>query len=237
MPSNKNSLIASTRSGRNRRRNKRASRDSPGAFVNDAWALSKRALKGVNALRRLINTEYKICDTTGTASTMSQGGALAHLTAIAQGTNISERVGDSLKTQHIEFRGHVFINVAALFSSYRVVIFRDLENTGSAPVGSDLLKQAGTANAPTSPYTYVNNTIGDVPNRFTILYDEMGVVCNNGQENAILEYTSSLTQHVRYSGTAGGNTREGALYLAIFSSEAVNPPSMTWDIRLWYTDD
>jgi len=230
--------LAANKRGRPRqRRSTRAPRDSPGAFVNDAWSLSKRAIRGINELRKLINTEFKFVDITGSGSVITQSGAFAHITSIAQGTDVSQRTGDSLKTQYIEFKAHLLINNSATRTMYRVIVFRDLENTGSVPVGTDLLKQAGTGNAPTSPFTYANLTRGDVPNRFTILLDEIGTLCINGQENAVLDFASHLTQHVRYSSTGAGNVREGALFVAFFSNESTNTPTVDWDIRLFYTDD
>jgi len=208
-----------------------------GQFAEDAWSLGKRAFKGVNALRKLINIEFKRFDTTDTGRAMSQAGAVLQMSQIPQGLDRHNRVGDSIRTQYLKFSGQIFISGSAIRSIARVMIVRDKENLGSAPAGSDILTTAGTSNATSCGYNYFNTSIGSTGGRFTVLYDEAVALSVTGDQSAYLHFQTPLSQHIRYSGSGATATREGSLWVVLLTNESTNVPTIDWDAQLQFTDD
>ncbi len=194
----------------------------------------------MNEIRKLVNIETKRFDITAAAFGTSQAGTVGQLNNMAQGADFNQRVGDSIRTQRLQFKAHVKMAAAATQTVVRVIIFRDHENTGTAaaPVGSDLLTRAGNPEVVCSPYNYFNYPQGPMsPGRFTVLYDEAVTLSITGEQNAYLNHDVPLSQHARYSGTAAANTREGALMVLFYCNEAVNTATADWCATLWYTDD
>jgi len=208
-----------------------------GRYAEDAFSLGKRTLKGLNELRKLINIEFKRFDVTVTGGTTSQAGAVAQLSQIAQGTDFNTRVGDSIRTQHICFNAQYFLTGASVQAIVRCIIVRDNENTGSAPSGSDVLTQAGTANATVSPHSYINFPIGQTQGRFKVLFDEITSMSSTGEINALMHHEQPLGQHIRYKGSLATDTREGSLWIMFFTNLAAATPTVDWSVYVTYTDD
>jgi hypothetical protein len=228
-------MISKTR--RRRRRNRRQN-DSIGKFADDAWALSKRAIRGLNEVRKLLNVEYKYNDEKGNGVALTQAGNIGALTEIDQGDGNTTRDGNSIKTVDLQFAANIFIDSAATRSTARVIIFRDHENQGSHPAGSDLIQTASNAVATVSPYNTLNTAMGpESSGRFTILYDETVCLSITGEQVANLEARMTLGQHVRWSTATGTDTREGALFIAFFSNEATNTPTTDWFVRVRFIDN
>ena len=208
-----------------------------GEYAQDAYSLGVRTWKGLNAIRKLVNIEFKRFDINANGSTTSQAGSAYQLSQIAQGTDNGQRVGNSLRCQRLSFRAHILINGSATRSAVRAIIVRDLENTGSAPAGSDVLTSAGGANCVTSNYAYTTHGIGTLPGRFTILFDETVTLSITGNQNALFKLDLPMSQHIRYSGSGATHTKEGSLWLLLFCNEATNTATIDWNANLLYTDD
>ena len=208
-----------------------------GEYAQDAYSLGVRTWKGLNAIRKLVNIEFKRFDINANGSATSQAGSVLQLSQIPQGTDNGQRVGNSLKCQHFRLCAHVLINGSATRSAVRVMVVRDLENTGSAPAGSDVLVSAGGSNCVTSNYLYTTHGIGTLPGRFTILFDEAVTLSITGNQNALMKVDIPMSQHIRYSGSSGSNTKEGSLWLLLFCNESTNTATVDWNANLTYTDD
>jgi hypothetical protein len=208
-----------------------------GEYAQDAYSLGVRTWNGLNAIRKLINIEFKRFDVNANGASTSQAGVVSQLSQIAQGTDNGQRVGNSLRCQHLRFCAHVLINGSATRSAVRIIIVRDLENAGSAPAGSDILVSAGGSNCVTSNYLYTSHGIGTLPGRFTILFDETVTMSVTGEQNCLVKCELPMTQHIRYSGSAGASTKEGSLWVAAFCNEATNTATLDWNANLTYTDD
>lgn len=213
-------------------------KDSVSKFADDAWSLSKRAINGLNEIRKLINTEYKYIDNSTAGQSTSQSGVCNALTGIVQGTGVSQREGTSVKTEDLYLSFSAFISGSATRSTARVILFRDHENVGASPAGSDLLEQVGTAQAALSDYAAINTQMGpDGVGRFTILYDEVVALSVTGEQVAHREFQCKLGQHVRWSSTTAVSTREGALFMMILTNETTNIPTIDWYVRVRYVDN
>ena len=211
------------------RRRGRKKVDPVGQYASDAWSLAKRTAYGLNEIRKLINIEQKFVDTTVTNNT-SRAGGINYLSGIAQGTDLSNRVGDSIKVQRFSINGYIS---GAANAVVRILIVRDRENSGSDPVGSDILQNASVAATPFSYVNYINK------DRFTILYDSTYTINTVAIPGTLFEYTVSDLGHIKYRGTtsASASAAEGSLYLATFTDLAATQPTVVFTSRIEYTDD
>ncbi len=205
-----------------------------GQYAEDAWSLAKRTAAGLNSIRRLINTEGKFIDTPISGTTDWSGGITA-LSQVVQGLLISNRIGNSIRIQHISLRGTITEGSTA-GTTTRVILFRDLEATGSnntATVGT-LLQTTGSVNAVNSPY---NNLYLD---RYSILYDETVCTSASGDIELPIAYDAPHKGHVRYVGTAAdaASNGMGSVYMAYLSNRTTTLlPTVSLYARVVFTDD
>ncbi len=205
--------------------------DAVGKYATDAWSLAKRTAAGLNEIRKFINIETKYFDDNQYA-TSSQSGAFACLSLIPQGVDVSTRVGDSLRLQHLQMRGTFYIGTTTP-ASCRVIIFRDMANRGVAPTGSDLLAYSGSAWAAIAQTNWINDQ-----ERFSIMFDET-VTLDSSNPTETLSYATSHKGHIRFRGTGSGaaDQAEGSVWVAVFTDAAATPPTFRYSSRITYTDD
>ncbi len=203
--------------------------DSVGRFVGDAWSLAKRTALGLNEIRKLINIETKVIDTTLSPTSIDNSGVIVSLTSVGQGINYTERIGDSIKLQRIVIRSKLLMNTTSTGTVVRIILFRDLMQAGSAPSFTNLLGGSGTLN----PVNYL------LKDRFAILADELLFLSQNGQDGAVSEIDLPHEGHVKYIGTSSSSASNGfgSVYIAAVSDEATNLPQLSFHCRVTFTDD
>jgi hypothetical protein len=224
---------------KNTKRNKTRKSDntqrSVEQFAGDAYSLAKRSLAGLNEIRKFINIEEKYSDTAINVSG-DQNGTVTCVSQLAQGTNVSNRVGDSVRVQRLSLIGRIAVNSAVTtYSIARVIVFRDMEGQGTAPAMSDVLESVGTSAAPRQPYDWLNRK------RFSILADWLIplTAISGGSMVRELSLDIDLAKHVLYRGTtaAAASDGEGSIYVGVVSDEATNTPGLGAVARITYTDD
>ncbi len=204
-------------------------------YAGDAYSLAKRSLAGLNEIRKFINIEEKYLDT-AVNQNPDQNGAVTCITQLAQGTTVNTRVGNSVRVQRLSLLGRVAVNSSTTtYSLVRVIVFRDMEGQGTAPVASDVLESIGTSAAPRQPYDWLNRK------RFSILYDWFIplTAISGGSMVKEIGFETDLTKHVLYRGTTAAATSdgEGSIYVLSVSDEATNTPGVGLVARITYTDD
>jgi hypothetical protein len=203
-------------------------------YAGDAYSLAKRTAQGLNYLRRLVNIETKYSDTWGTGTADNTTGFIQCLNLISQGTDLTNRVGDSIRMQHMEFKFSPTVSITAFATSVRVLIIRDLENNGANPAMTDIFTGISTTQSPYLPLNFINTRT-----RFSILYDEILCVSYGGDATAACAYHSTHNGHIRFRGSsaAAGSLAQGSLFMVVLSNETTNVPSFKYQFRLEYTDD
>jgi len=204
-------------------------------FAGDAYSLAERTAKGLMAIKKLINIETKFVDLNGSANTFDSAGALVYASGITQGTDISQRVGDSIRMQRVSFSAWVRGGTSFVKTNARVLLVRDLENAGVIPVPSDILSGLSSTQSPMVPYNYINTRT-----RFSILFDEMLTLNSNGDASGVISYSESHAGHIRYRGTTNGiaSAAQGSLFLLFVSNETTTLlPDVTYTLRIEFTDD
>jgi hypothetical protein len=202
-------------------------------FAGDAYSLASRAVAGLNSIRKLINIETRVLDFDVAGQSISTTPTVTYASGIAQGTDIGNRVGDSIKVQHLEFCGRLAINSSATFSAIRVLLVRDMENAGAAPAATDILETVSGTVTTRSPLNYLNKK------RFSVLYDNFTVLDTASAYTQPVRMTMPLDRHISYRGTGGtvSAAAEGALFWLFVSDEATNTPTISVYTQVWYTDD
>jgi len=202
-----------------------------GRYASDAYSLAKRTAVGLNAIRKLINIETKVFDV-NTTWVANQAGTFQCMSLVGQGTDLSNRVGDSIRLQSIEMHAVASVGVTSP-ASLRLIMFRDLENTGNTPVGTDLVAQAGNAFAASCHYNYINRQA-----RFVPLFDEL-MVLDATNTSQVYKYRATHNGHIRFrdTTTAVAAQAEGSLWVAIFTDAAATTPTLRTSVRITYTDD
>jgi hypothetical protein len=218
---------------RNPTRNSGGTQRDVEKFAGDAYSLASRAVKGLNEIRKLINIETKVLDLDISTQAISTTPTVTYASGISQGTDIGNRVGDSIKVQHLEFCGRLAINSSATFSAVRVLLVRDMENAGSAPAATDILETVSGTVTSRSPLNYLNKK------RFSVLYDNYSVLDIASAYTQPVRMTMPLDRHIAYRGTGAtaASAAEGSLWWLFVSDEATNTPTISVYTQVWYTDD
>lgn len=203
------------------------------AWYNKKYSVAQmagKALKGVRAIRKLINVEKKFLDTTQSATTVGTAATIAPLTYIAEGDDYNSRDGHSILTQGMLFRMRMTANATSVVNFLRVMVFIDKEMNGVAPVVADILE---------APTDYLSPLQHDSGRRFSILYDRIHALDYNGHGTAAVNKWFRINHHVKYTGTtaAAASSKEGQVYLLLLSDNNTNQVGISWYNRLRFTDN
>lgn len=193
--------------------------------------IASKALRGVNYIRGLVNSEMFKYDISSSASP-SWGGTVVALTNIAQGDTDATRTGNSIYVRQLMLRTTVTYNTAAAAPiRVRLLLFIDSQQIGDfPPAGTDVLEWTGVANAPLSPLN------SDTAGRFKILRSRIMTVYAD-KPIALNNWLVKLRHHVRYNGSTSSDIQKGGIYLLIVSNRNADVPNVESCIRVSYHDN
>lgn len=198
--------------------------------------MAKRTANGLNEIRKLINVEEKYLDVAGNP-TFDSSGQVTYLTGLAQGDGISDREGNSLKVQNFSLNYFVTYDSATSPVCFRILLVRDLQNTGATITASDVMETVGVTSAPVTFADYVNGPLSN--KRFSIVYDQVGTVDQYNPISAHM-FKSNHDCHVAYRGTTSAVASAGnGSYFLIAISNAVGAvlPRIQFQTRMVFTDN
>lgn len=160
------------------------------------------------------------------------GSVNSALNQIARGTSDNgERVGDSIRIKSIQLN---WIPIAADSTNVLRFIVFQWYDVLVTPTAGDILINVGTVNAPNSLYNWDNKL------RYRILYDKrvsLGTTAGNGNGCYKKLITRGFRRDIRYNGAAATDFINNAIYtLVISDSAAVAHPTVSWTLRMNYTD-
>ncbi len=215
----------------NRRRRRNSSNFSYLKYAGSANAavVAARALKVALFVKSLVNSELKTHDGT-IASAASSTATLNHLSSIAVGDDFNSRDGRKVRMKSIQIKGSLQMHTTATNTRFRMVLFQDTMNTGTAPTASDIIAN-----------TY--DLRDEDPNnmaRYKILWDKRIILTEtvagtNPERN--FQYYKKLDLPVTYTGTAGSDYGKNTLWLLFISDEATNTPTLNMQARMRYRDN
>lgn len=195
--------------------------------------MARRTASGLNEIRKLINIEEKILDTSAASAAFDQTGTVTPVSQIVQGLDFTNRVGDSIKLQYVQFHYRIFKNPTATQTVVRIILFRDNDCQGATPAIGDLLQATGTAVAPLTFRDFLNRK------RFAILHDKLSTVNSTGESTFTVSFETAHEGHILFLGTAANAASQGkgSMFVAVVSDESLNTPTIAFQCRLVFTDD
>lgn len=190
--------------------------------------MAKRTAYGLNEIRKLINIETKILDTSNGAN-ISNSGTVSAISTIVQGTDYNQRIGDSIKMQHIYMGYRWQIGASATKTFVRTILVRDLDGYGTLPTVTSILESADVL----APKKYLNT------DRYSVLYDEVETLSSVSETLTVSRYFTPHEGHIKYLGTtaADASNGKGSMYIVFLSSEVTNQPRVDFYARILFTDD
>ncbi|UOF79238.1 capsid protein [Circoviridae sp.] len=213
-----------------KRYRKRYRKSSGSGFASAYKAVSKYTnwptiWSAINNIRSLINVEHKYVDTSYTTA-ISSTGALTHLTSIAQGNDVGDRGGNSVKLTSLFMRGDLTINASATISAVRIMVF--IWNDNTAPVATDLL-DADNVNS---------NRNLEKSDKIRVICDKRyNLIVSTEKRSFPISCYSKLHHHLKFTGAAGTTYESGSIWLYVVSSEATNTVANTMNFRIKYLDN
>lgn len=181
--------------------------------------------KRVAKIESSLNAVEKKYDDTSAVVTFSSSGATTALGNVAQGTDVTQRIGNKIKYTGMQVRFSAYPNASATAEILRFIIFKDNQDDGSVPLITDLLEN----NQVESPLNQAN--LG----RFQILHDR-AYSLKNDQQATVVKFNKKMNAISKYSGTTANDVIKGGIYLAYIGTQAVNVSNLNYYIRLWFTD-
>jgi len=196
-------------------------------FLGAAWRYGSYALGVVNAEEK----EYYYAAVNGVIT----GQAQYLLSGIAQGVTQSTRVGDSIKCTNMRIEYTLLANSVAGFNGTRIIILRDLMNTGSTPAFADVLQDtSSSALINVSPYL---STIAD---RFEVLYDQVHTQSYTANDAYVHKRIGlGIGDHILYKGTGATSADcwQGNVFLLISTDQNTNGPKLVLSSLMNFIDN
>jgi len=206
----------------------RKKRYSPWYNRTSVGDVARAAYSGVQYIKGLINVEKHRLDTTF-ASTVNSTGSVTLLSGIGQGDDVNNRQGNSVLGKNLYLRYHTYrdpVN-AATTNTLRMIIVKDLENTGSAPTIANMLAAVDVD----SPLNV------DTLPRWEILRDKVFTLGLQGNMGFAGKQFIKINDHLKFTGSATTDVYKNAIYLILLSSESTGPPTMDLYARLEFYDN
>lgn len=195
--------------------------------------IAGKALRTANAVRQLLNVEFKKVVIGATAAAVNWDGNLIHITNVAQGDANSARDGDSLKVKRIVGRLWVDSNSAAN-AVVRVMLLRSIRGSGQTIANIFAEGYPGTALAPLSPKFYENRK------QYKILWDRTVTLTDVDNQLKFLRFNVGKLDHQTDYDTGTTNATANAYYLVYMSNiddVAANVPVINYIVTAYFLDN
>ena len=194
--------------------------------------IAVRALRGVNYMKTLINSEMKQYELTSTANVVDYTGTILQLSNIAQGDTTSTREGRSILMNYLNIRG--VITRVSSSSILRMIVFQDTQQNGVVPSTDQVLSTVGDGYAPFSGLE------PSFAGRFKILSSNT-ISLSDQNPLPLFKIFKKHVSHVKWQTTAdGGNPMKGHIYMLLVSNAGPadpNRPQVDFRSKLGFRDN
>lgn len=190
--------------------------------------VTKAQLRSILREHDLATRELKVYGSTQSAFATSTP-TVTLLSGIAQGDNTSDR--DGFQCNVLEFDLHLTVSLDTLSEDYfRFIVFYDTENTGTAPVSSDIMNAS-------DPRAFIN-TYPIIAKRFHIVKDYMiPMVLSTNKQNATRKCTVKFKDlPLTFSGTGGTAVGKNAFYYWVCGANSTNHTAYNAFFRFRFYD-
>lgn len=196
----------------------------------------------VARIRRIVaqyiagEAEVKIYDAAGThAGLVSGAPQVSWLNAIAQGTELYQRIGLDFRMRRIYLRLTCVQNPASATSTQalRLILFLDTQPNGAAPPvsGNLALFTSATPSLPSMRNLAATN-------RYWVMADRNVTLSTGSRTQVNIELSQSLRAVTQFVAAAAAITDmlANGIYLMSIGFDAANGPSVYFSTRLWFSD-
>lgn len=220
---------------KSKRRSKRKSNRTVGWYDQkfSARQVAQQALMTANAVKKLLNVEFKHHDASASA-TPSSSGAVYLLSTIPQGDGPSTRDGSSVRIKSLTIHGYASYNTSSTDppkrSILRVMVVQ--ARTDQSPTTATLLDNADVLSMRNLDYT--GNQY------FSVLADRtIHMEVYNPQKPLSFQINDFPEEHIEWdnSDTAGTNYKKGGIYIFAISDQSTYTPTYEYQSRVRYIDN
>lgn len=219
-----------------RARDARASRRSTGgskrARTSGDHATLLRLKRVVSALR----PETKIFYNSGSLTNIVSGSSNVYpLSTIAQGIDITQRIGDKIRYKFVDVMVRATSGVDLDYSTYKYVVVLDKLSNGvvpSASIGTDSIFQ--------DAYPQTSYLSGSQQGRFKILAEKTvsALATYSGNQSSLVRMSCKLDTPATYNASAGSQASMAGkmLYLVLMSDAPGGTADFAWTCQIGFTD-
>ncbi len=182
-------------------------------------------------VKRIIDAELKFRDLGVADQPLPPAGSLQHLSLIAQGDLVNQRNGNWIKPTSLMGTVTIVGNEDAtpdLIPQFRIVVVCWKENQALNPIAIDKVMQS--ADSPHQQFNVQNK------GQFKVLWSRTGIISSqqtNPQFSKMYRFYVKPGMKCLYDGEGFKNNQ---LFIFAYSDTTVNPPTMSFETRLRYTD-
>lgn len=199
---------------------------------NTRWQNYKAGLgqlwKDVKWLKSVVNVEKKYVDASGNP-TISTTATFVLLNGLAEGSDSTERTGDSVKFISQLLRLKASIHASATATTLRVFVIKDRQPNGAVFSLAELLSASTNIISPISMIW---------SKRFLVMTDKF-IKLNQDFPEKTFKVFRKLRFHTRYGTNTSGvaSISTNTYYLVLWSDEATNTPTVEYYNRLRFIDN
>lgn len=199
----------------------------------NAMQLAMKAVRGVNRIRGLVNSERMYLDTTLSMGSFPAKSYVFPLHLISVGDISGTRTGNSILARSLYVRAFVNINSSVTLSSrVCLVLVKDKQQIADVSPG---ITDVFTSTDPEAQIKVgASNNVGG---RFKILWRKNYTLIPGQRPTINVDKYWKLYDHIKYNGTAGTDIQKNGYYLMLLTSESTNFVSMNGNARLGYHDN
>lgn len=190
----------------------------------------------VKSLQRVVaslSPELKTIEINTNVTNITTAGSIQHVTEIAQGTDVGNRIGNSIVLKEMYMQTQFTISSdASTSASWRIAIVRDMQQiSDTAPAVTDIF----SSNNPLIAFPNIANR-----QRFKFLYlspIRTGIQTYIGGVNPNIKWDWKGSLKVDYNGSAGTDQQKGAVYIVFLTDATANTMDFVSRVRLMFQDD
>lgn len=208
---------------------KMVKKQAPPSTLSKVSSIAQNALKIASFVKSIVNVEFKFWDNAASLAAQDWNGGLSDLILPAQGTNVNQRTGDSIKLKTLTLRYSWERNPLTSLNQdiCRIVIFLDKQN--SITTGAQFFTAVGTLNAP------FQSKNPDTKFETKTLYDQ---ICSVDQYHPITtkQIVIDLEDHVHFN-TGTTNIDHNAIKMLLICQSPTNGSQFSYNSRVTYIDN
>lgn len=197
----------------------------------NAMQLAMKAVRGVNRIRGLVNSERMYVDNSLNFSAAKTNVVSCQQLAI--GDLSGQRTGNSVLARSLYIRAYININPAVTLSSrVSVVLVQDKQQIADVyPTVTDVFTS-------TDPEAQIKvGASNNVGGRFKIIWRRNYTLIPGQRPTINIDKYFKLYSHIKYNGASIADLQKNGYYLMTLTSESTNFVTMNGNARLGYHDN